>query len=345
MGKGDEQGISLTPAELDALAALLEKATPGPWAADPKRLYLNGQPGPIMSYLAGNRAEPEGMKVSIASERIADHHMIAALRNAAPALLAQARRQRAEETEEEMSLTPEKSVPHWVTSWPEWYGDEFRHQNVSVVPKVDYDALAKRAAELEARNANLMAAIREMDVALSRIDYACGPANEMETSAYDVHKSPPAVLGAVQERLAAEVAARENAERALLRKGYRKSCDIPACNCGDQWTHGGHAEQRLYEIREALIHNDAIRNGETILADVVHLAVRAEKAERELAQAREDAERYRWLRSQPISDDGFAIVDLTLRERNEDGWTDAYYSYDGDELDAAIDRARAAEKE
>jgi hypothetical protein len=51
------------------------------------------------------------------------------------------------------------------------------------------------------------------------------------------------------------------AERALLSKGYRRSCDIPACNCGDQWNHGGHASERLREIREALEPN----NGETLL--------------------------------------------------------------------------------
>jgi len=38
----------------------------------------------------------------------------------------------------------------------------------------------------------------------------------------------------------------------LSRKGYRESCDIPACNCGNQWVHGGHAETRLSEIYEEL---------------------------------------------------------------------------------------------
>lgn len=41
------------------------------------------------------------------------------------------------------------------------------------------------------------------------------------------------------------------AERALVNHGYRKSCDIPACNCGNQWTHGGHAVARLSEIDDA----------------------------------------------------------------------------------------------
>lgn len=82
----------------------------------------------------------------------------------------------------------------------------------------------------------------------------------------------------VQERLT-------QAESALERKGYRRSCDIPACNCGDQWTHGGHAERRLSEIGEALEQADAKRNGETILADVVHALSRADRLEAALRLA------------------------------------------------------------
>jgi hypothetical protein len=57
------------------------------------------------------------------------------------------------------------------------------------------------------------------------------------------------------------------AEGALRSKGYRKSCDIPACNCGDQWNHGGHAEERLREIGDALPYE----NGKTILGRVCSL--------------------------------------------------------------------------
>lgn len=55
-----------------------------------------------------------------------------------------------------------------------------------------------------------------------------------------------------------------NAENALLRKGYRKDCTIPACNCGPQWNHGGHAEGRLKEISDALPY----ANGQTLLERV-----------------------------------------------------------------------------
>lgn len=51
----------------------------------------------------------------------------------------------------------------------------------------------------------------------------------------------------------------------LLREGYRP-CDIPACNCGS-W-HGGHASQRLQELREAL--GDRVQ-GKTILQAVKEL--------------------------------------------------------------------------
>lgn len=66
-------------AELDALA---EKATPGEWQANPQRLMVGNQAGPIMSYLVGTGLHPEGMKVSLGSERVADHHFVAALVNA-----------------------------------------------------------------------------------------------------------------------------------------------------------------------------------------------------------------------------------------------------------------------
>lgn len=71
---------------IERLDELEKRATPGPWSANPKRLFVGGQEGPIMCYLAGNGAEPEGMKVSLASERLADHHFVAELRNAWPQL-------------------------------------------------------------------------------------------------------------------------------------------------------------------------------------------------------------------------------------------------------------------
>lgn len=55
-------------------------------------------------------------------------------------------------------------------------------------------------------------------------------------------------------------------ESILERKGYRKSCDIPACNCGDTWNHGGHAEDRLREIAD-----EVWENGVTTLDSIKRL--------------------------------------------------------------------------
>lgn len=72
------------------------------------------------------------------------------------------------------------------------------------------------------------------------------------------------------------------AESALRRKGYRRSCDIPACNCGDQWNHGGHASERLSEL------SDVIReNGVTLLDAAKNLVQRLGDAEEQRDEARE----------------------------------------------------------
>lgn len=79
--------------------------------------------------------------------------------------------------------------------------------------------------------------------------------------------------------------------------------------------------------------------GEQAMEDIANR--RAETAERTAAQMLEDAERYRWLRSQPMLE-GHALVSLTLMDVNEDGPTGCYYAYDDEALDAAIDSARKA---
>lgn len=72
--------------------------------------------------------------------------------------------------------------------------------------------------------------------------------------------------------------------RFLELKGYRR-CDIPACNCGS--FHGGHANERLREIDEAL----GLRTqGKTILQAVQELVEEHERVLRivlwEVHQAR-----------------------------------------------------------
>lgn len=68
---------------------------------------------------------------------------------------------------------------------------------------------------------------------------------------------------------------------ALSRHGYRKSCDIPACNCGDQWNHGGHAVERLRELADVLY-----ENGKTPLAVAKELVERVEATETRLDSLR-----------------------------------------------------------
>jgi hypothetical protein len=73
---------------------------------------------------------------------------------------------------------------------------------------------------------------------------------------------------------------RDRAEGALIRAGFRKDCDIAACNCGPQWGHGGHASQRLREIADALPY----QNGGVLLERIESL-VRENTTLRQLVAA------------------------------------------------------------
>lgn len=63
--------------------------------------------------------------------------------------------------------------------------------------------------------------------------------------------------------------------RFLERRGYRR-CDIPACNCGS-W-HGGQAEDRLSEIREALDEAGAPSEGGLFVKRIEALAAERDAA-------------------------------------------------------------------
>ena len=91
-----------------------------------------------------------------------------------------------------------------------------------------------------------------------------------------------ATIAELRERL-------DIAERALLGHGYRKSCGIPACNCGDQWNHGGLARERLGEIDAAT--RDYYQNGETLLTRVQRVVATSERHEAFVRAVREIAER------------------------------------------------------
>ena len=60
----------------------------------------------------------------------------------------------------------------------------------------------------------------------------------------------------------------ERRQEFMGRQGYRP-CTIPACNC-NSW-HGGHAGQRLDEVREAMEDAGMDMNGKTILEGVKEL--------------------------------------------------------------------------
>ena len=82
-----------------------------------------------MSYLAGHSTKGEGMTVSLGSERIADHELTAALRNAAPALIeerAQLRTEleRAESRLREAQAQYDELIYAVAQKWP----GETRHQ-------------------------------------------------------------------------------------------------------------------------------------------------------------------------------------------------------------------------
>ena len=64
-----------------------------------------------------------------------------------------------------------------------------------------------------------------------------------------------------------------------------------------------------------------------------------ERLRAELAECKQDAERYRWLR------DDCGGFEVTVREENEDGYESWVAGYPAEELDAAIDAARKGEGE
>lgn len=133
----------------------------------------------------------------------------------------------------------------------------------------------------------------------------------------------------------------ECAESALLRRGYRKSCDTPACNCGDQWNHGGHAEQRLAEFGDELRVAGIETNGVTLLNALRSLIAA-------LAEARKDAERWKGLVALCGYWQDGSQIEVTLDQ--DDATRTCFikvgnkrYSQEGCGFSAAIDAAIARE--
>lgn len=113
------------------------------------------------------------------------------------------------------------------------------------------------------------------------------------------------------------------AEEFLRLHGYRK-CDIAACNCGS-W-HGGHANQRLAEIREAFEQDELTdtRNKTLlnlvceVLTDRSDLRLRAEQAEYNLSSALEQRDRANDMRRMAESERDSALA------AGREGWNQFY---------------------
>ena len=148
------------------------------------------------------------------------------------------------------------------------------NQNAAHYARVSDQLAAMQRERDEAREAHGIALddlrdsrarCEELEATVKRIWAALGISNYEQAGGKEI-----------SQLVAAMQCERDEARDALIRKGYRKSCDIPACNCGDRWHHGGHAELRLAEIYEAL---GQLTNGATALTAINTLA--AQLAERD----------------------------------------------------------------
>ena len=108
-------------------------------------------------------------------------------------------------------------------------------------------------------------------------------------------------------------------------------------DASEVWVRGDDAIAALESLRAELAD---LQDGYSRLSRDFALAIESDsKHIAELAECREDAERWRYLR-----DDGCGF-EITVREENEDGYESWVSGYPGAELDAAIDAARKGEGE
>lgn len=119
--------------------------------------------------------------------------------------------------------------------------------------------------------------IRDSISDLDAIRPLCQPYTDVEGDSYGV----PGVVDIVTATITRLTAELKAAEDAMHMKGYQKSCDIQACNCGDQWNHGGNADERLRELRDELD-----TNGVTILDAVKALKAELMDVKEQLAEER-----------------------------------------------------------
>lgn len=128
-------------------------------------------------------------------------------------------------------------------------------------------------------------------------------------------------------------AERDELRDVLLRNGF-VPCDIPACNCGS-WHHRYGLPERMQEIKDALAeagHELSNANGHLPINALKALVAERDKLRRQLAEAEQDARRYRWLRNEANTarkcDPMVCIYPLDEQDL-----------IDGDRLDVAIDAA------
>ena len=126
-------------------------------------------------------------------------------------------------------------------------------------------------------NCKLFEATKQRDV-IPRADYI---ENEIDRLA-GLYAALRALLPEQNDLLADEKERRDVAERALEQKGCWKTCMIPACNCGDQWAHGGHADERLSELSYMLEQNAPDPNGKTLREELASLITERDAACEEL---------------------------------------------------------------
>ena len=100
---------------------------------------------------------------------------------------------------------------------------------------------------------------REVEALMKRCQIGVGGRNALD-NAHSIMAECYGTLGAlmlrVEELAEADVLDRlEKAENRLISEGYSRECNIPACNCGNRWAHGGRALRQLSAIADIVPHD------------------------------------------------------------------------------------------
>ena len=143
------------------------------------------------------------------------------------------------------------------------------------------------------------------------------------------------ITGAQAQEISTLTAERDELRDLLLRAGFVQ-CDIPACNCGS-WHHRYGLPERMQEIKDALAeagHELSNANGNLPINALKALVAERDDLRRQLAEAEQDARRYRWLRGSSCPDHSRRWTLWEIRHWRAPFWTGDLRHGD---LDAAID--------